>query len=145
MSSPVPFDPRMLRFAAWFCIVVGALMVLVTAAVPGAMLALAAIVFPSAPDAAVLSPYARLAVGIAGGLLAGWGMTFDQLAAAAQAIDGAAVRRAGLRGVWTWFILDSFGSVAAGGHFNVIGNLVFLGLFLVAFRRPSPPTAPSPA
>ena len=41
-----------------------------------------------------------------------------------------------LGSVALWFLIDSTGSLAAGAPLNILGNLVFLAMFLWPLRRP---------
>lgn len=87
---------------------------------------------------ATTTPTARLFAAVGGGLATGWGVTLWLLAT--RGLDEAP----GLSlllikiPVLVWFFIDSIASVAAGAHWNVGGNAIFLVLFLwpvVALER----------
>ena len=68
---------------------------------------------------------ARLLAAIGGGVLVGWGVMLWQLA------PEPAAHRIIRTSVLAWFVVDSGGSLLAGVPLNVVGNLVFLALFLI--------------
>jgi hypothetical protein len=78
---------------------------------------------------------ARLLAAIGGGVLVGWGWMLWVLAGEGIDQAPALARRVILTSVGIWFVVDSAGSLAAGAPFNVVGNLVFLGLFVLPMRR----------
>jgi len=83
-------------------------------------------------------PAARLGLGIAGALMAGWGAMLAVLARSIPAISPAVLGTAVAIGTVTWFVLDGIVSVAAGAALNVVGNTLFLVLLMVpalALRR----------
>jgi hypothetical protein len=41
-----------------------------------------------------------------------------------------------MTGLYSWFVVDSIGSVAAGVPLNALANVSFVVLFLLVFRRP---------
>ena len=76
---------------------------------------------------------ARLLSAIGGGIMVGWGILLWALAGEGMRIAPAFSKRVILLSIWTWFCVDSLGSVLAGAPFNLIGNLVFLGMFTIPF------------
>lgn len=72
----------------------------------------------------------RLLAAIGGGVMVGWGLMLWQLAGEMMARAPGPVRRIIRISIVAWFVLDSAGSLAAGAAPNLIGNLVFLALFL---------------
>jgi hypothetical protein len=77
----------------------------------------------------------RLLFAIAGGVMAGWAWLIWQLAGRAMERDPTLVRGLVRQSLLVWFSLDSAGSLLAGVPLNVLGNLVFLALFLVPMAR----------
>lgn len=73
---------------------------------------------------------AKLATGIAGAVLTGWGAMLWFMARDGFPTRQPWVWRAALVGVLAWFVLDGIVSVSVGAGLNVIGNLVFLALLL---------------
>ncbi|MEO8531511.1 MAG: hypothetical protein ABI459_09820 [Deltaproteobacteria bacterium] len=71
----------------------------------------------------------RLLAAIGGGVMLGWGLMIWQLATVPAAYP--AIRTS----ILVWFCADSLGSLAAGAWLNVLGNLVFLIVFMVALRQ----------
>jgi hypothetical protein len=76
----------------------------------------------------------RLAFAIAGGVMAGWGMMIWHLAAEPLQCAPEATRTIIRSSALTWFLVDSLASVAAGAPLNILGNVVFLALFLLPMR-----------
>ncbi|MEN0067937.1 MAG: hypothetical protein AAGA48_37755 [Myxococcota bacterium] len=88
------------------------------------------------PAAVGMGPWGRLAFVIAGGLMAGWGVTL-------LLADRYTLPQALVAGMLTWFVVDSLGSVAVGAVGNLIPNTLTLVPFLVVAgphlrREPSP-------
>jgi hypothetical protein len=48
----------------------------------------------------------------------------------------AAVRSITMTGLYSWFVVDSIASIAAGVPLNALANVSFVVLFLLVFRRP---------
>ena len=71
----------------------------------------------------------RLLAAIGGGVMIGWGLLLWQLAGEPSAW------RVIRMSVIAWFVADSAGSLAAGAPLNVVGNLVFLALFMIPLLR----------
>lgn len=133
---------RAARIAAWLFLATGALMALsVTFGLTAPLSFLIDLVFwPLDGAESASAPETRLAAGIAGGLLAGWGWTLLAVLRRSIAQEGAEgwAWRAVLGGLLIWFALDSAASLAAGAAANVVGNLVFLALLgvpLALMRR----------
>lgn len=78
---------------------------------------------------------AHLLGAIGGGIMVGWGLTLWALAGEGMGLAPSFARRTILTSVWAWFVVDSLGSLLAGAPLNLIGNLLFLGLFTVPFAR----------
>jgi len=76
----------------------------------------------------------RLLAAIGGGVMIGWGLMLWQLAGEGMNRAPELSRRLIILSVLGWFLTDSAGSLAAGAPLNVLGNLVFLALFLVPLR-----------
>jgi hypothetical protein len=76
----------------------------------------------------------RLAFAIGGGVMAGWGLMIWQLAGEPMQRAPGATRATIRTSILVWFLIDSLASVAAGVPLNVLGNVVFLALFLVPMR-----------
>jgi len=84
-----------------------------------------------------ISPEAWLLVGIAGGILAGWGVTLLLVAKHVFASDAEAGRAIILPGIFAWFVVDGAGSILAGAWFNAVMNAGFLALFAVPLLWPA--------
>lgn len=149
MTTNTPNGPlRATRFAAWAFVVSGAVMALAPAIGLTAPLDfLVDLVFwPLDGAQSVAAPETRLATGIAGALLTGWGWTLLAISRHALARDGAHgwAWRAMMGGLLCWFVLDGIASLAAGAGGNVLGNLAFLVLMgapLLLMRGQSRPPA----
>jgi len=75
----------------------------------------------AAPGTSVdLGASARLATGIYGGLMAGWGALMFGLG---RVVD---VPRAAATGILTWYVVDSAASIATGFPWNALSNAAFL-------------------
>ncbi|MEM5473891.1 hypothetical protein WNZ14_19365 [Hoeflea sp. AS60] len=78
----------------------------------------------------------RVFIAISGGVMVGWGVTLWKTADYLMPEHLAAVRSITMTGLYSWFVVDSIGSVMAGVPLNVVGNISFVVLFLLAFRQP---------
>ncbi len=81
---------------------------------------------------------ARLLAGVAGALMAGWGLMIALLAARLDALDARAVGTATASGLVAWYVLDGLASVGTGAPLNLVGNTLFLAILLppaLALRR----------
>ena len=87
--------------------------------------------FPVDGAQTMADPVVRLMSGICGGVLVGWGAMIWLLVTRLLPRDPALTRQLILISVCSWFVIDSTGSVLSGGHWNVLGNLGFLLLFVV--------------
>ncbi|WP_052161566.1 hypothetical protein [Hoeflea sp. BAL378] len=100
------------------------------------------VVWPLDGAQALAAPETRLFAAIAGGVMVGWGVTLWKVAAHVLPQDLPLARTITLAGLAAWFAVDCAGSVAAGASLNILGNLGFVALFLLAFRqgkqRPTP-------
>ncbi|MCO6407147.1 MULTISPECIES: hypothetical protein [Hoeflea] len=82
------------------------------------------------------APETRVFMAISGGVMVGWGVTLWKLAEHLMAEHPAAVRSITMTGLYSWFVVDSIGSIAAGVPLNAVANVSFVVLFLLVFRRP---------
>jgi len=82
------------------------------------------------------SPETRVFAAISGGVMVGWGVTLWKMAEHLLPADFAAARSIALTGLYSWFVVDSIGSIAAGAALNAVVNIGFVALFLFAFRQP---------
>jgi hypothetical protein len=84
------------------------------------------------------APATRLLSAITGGVMVGWGVMLwlvaDRLLPRDPHLAAALIRN----GSTSWFIVDSLGSLAAGAPLNVLGNAVFLAIFLLPLARLRP-------
>ena len=87
------------------------------------------VVFPPDGGQSYNAVETRLLSAIAGGLTAGFGMAFWVMTQYIYAKDPALGRRVILTSIFTWYIIDSIGSVLSGVPFNVVANLSFLAMF----------------
>jgi hypothetical protein len=88
------------------------------------------------------APETRLFCAIAGGVMAGWGITMWLIATRLYAREPELARTMILEGAVTWFVIDSIGSTLAGAPGNVLLNIPFLLMFVLPLWRPSG-TAPA--
>ena len=82
------------------------------------------------------APETRVFMAISGGVMVGWGVTLWKLADYRLSEHLAAVRSITMTGLYSWFVVDSIGSIAAGVPLNALANVSFVVLFLLVFRRP---------
>ncbi len=71
---------------------------------------------------------------ITGGLTAGLGAAIWALGTHVVPLSGAAAAKVTSVTVWTWFVIDSTGSALVGAPVNVLLNVGFLALALLASR-----------
>lgn len=88
------------------------------------------------------APETRLLCAISGGVLVGWGTTIWFVAIRLSGRDPALVRLITMASIGSWFVVDSFGSVAAGAYLNVLFNVGFLAAFLYPVWRWEPAATP---
>ncbi|MCC0036593.1 MAG: hypothetical protein H6887_15180 [Hoeflea sp.] len=81
-------------------------------------------------------PETRVFMAISGGVMVGWGVTLWKLADHLLAEHLAAVRSITMTGLYSWFAVDSIGSIAAGVPLNAVANIGFVVLFVLVFRQP---------
>ncbi len=86
---------------------------------------------------AAVSADGRLLWAISSGVLAGWGVMIWMIAAQLYPREPVLARSMILTGVFTWFVIDSAGSVLAGAPMNAVYNVGFLALFVVPLWRPA--------
>ncbi|MFN3959599.1 MAG: hypothetical protein ACK4NP_06760 [Parvularculaceae bacterium] len=85
-----------------------------------------------------LNPTAKFMSAIGGGVLAALGVLNWLLIAPALEAGDRRILNAALASVFTWFVIDSTGSVLSGNAPNVFFNVVILGLYvtpILAARR----------
>lgn len=82
----------------------------------------------------------RLALAIAGGVMAGWGAMVWIATGRLADTDPAFLRTMVLVPTLIWYVVDSLGSVASGIPVNVLVNTLFLALFFAAFAGRRQPT-----
>jgi hypothetical protein len=92
------------------------------------------VIWPLDQAQSLASAETRLALAIGGGVMVGWGWMIWHLAGEPMDRAPDAVRAIIRNSVLAWFLVDSAGSILAGAALNVVGNLVFLALFLVPMR-----------
>lgn len=73
---------------------------------------------------------------VLGGVLCGWAWCLYQLAD--PEIFNPKIRRLMVQSVWTWFLLDSAGSVIAGMPLNAVSNIGFLLILMVPLHALRP-------
>lgn len=95
------------------------------------------VIWPLDGAGTLAAPETRLFAAIAGGVMVGWGVTLWNLASNVLPADLPLARSITMIGLYSWFVVDSLGSIAAGAAVNVVGNIGFVALFLYAFRQPS--------
>lgn len=87
--------------------------------------------WPFGDDVAAFSKEARLLSAILGGVFASLSIIFMLVIAPGVRRSDQAVRRAGVIGLVSWFVIDSAGSMAAGVPMNVVFNVIYLISLLV--------------
>ncbi len=118
---------RGLFLAAVFTEITGVLLV-IGSLIPSALDPLVSLVFT---EPVVVDAPARLGLGIAGALMAGWAATIALLVRSIDELSPRALGTATAVGVMSWFLLDGLVSVTNGAALNVAGNTVFLIILLV--------------
>jgi hypothetical protein len=83
------------------------------------------------------SPDTRFLSALSGGFLMGWGVLFWCLSSKAYDLASEDVRKACLYSLYTWFIVDSAGSIASGNPSNAFFNLILLLIMIVPLLRPA--------
>jgi len=89
-------------------------------------------------EPAVAGPPGRLGLGIAGAIMAGWGVMLAILARSIGSLSPSVLGAAVAAGTLTWFLLDGIVSIVTGAALNLVGNTVFLVLLVapaLALRR----------
>ncbi|WP_422050066.1 excinuclease ABC subunit A [Shimia sp.] len=71
---------------------------------------------------------------IGGGVLVGLGVTLWQVITLVYVKDPQTGGKIISYGIWSWFVVDSLGSIAAGAWFNAVLNLGFLLMFILPLR-----------
>lgn len=79
----------------------------------------------------------RFLSALSGGFLVGWGVTIWFLSAPAYDAAPEATRKSVLYGALSWFIFDSFGSIASGHWINALWNVFVLLLVVGPMWRPA--------
>ena len=123
---------RMLQAACLLVIGFGALAALAAhPATDGIMVFFADLVFwPLDGAQNAEAPVSRLILGIAGGLMSGWGVLMLKLAGEGLRTAPELSLRLIRMSILSWFVVDSAASWVAGAPLNIVGNAVFLVLFL---------------
>ena len=84
----------------------------------------------------------QLLAAIGGGVLVGLGVTIWQVTTLVYASDPQTGGKIITYGIWSWFVVDSAGSIASGAWFNAVLNIGFLLMFILPLRMAkSPDTA----
>ena len=78
----------------------------------------------------------RFLSALTGGFLLGWGITVFMLARYVFPVAPEPVRKAVVYGLYSWFVLDSLGSVASGHAANVVFNCIVLLVAVGPLWRP---------
>jgi hypothetical protein len=73
---------------------------------------------------------------IGGGVTTALGVAMWQMATEGAELSPVFARRAMLRTIWSWFIVDSAFSALAGAPFNAVVNVAILLPFVLAMWRP---------
>jgi hypothetical protein len=130
---------KMLQFAS--AVVFGFGLLTAVAALPGLAAPTAMLVdlffwpFDGAQNLAASE--SRLLCAILGGTLVGLGTMSWLVATRVYPMDRQIARQIILVSYFTWFVIDSTFSVAAGAPFNIVPNLVFLAMFWLPLARKS--------
>ena len=82
--------------------------------------------WPLDGDQTYSDPTIRFLTALTGGFLAGWGVMVWCLRAWVFDVAPEGIRRSLLVGALTWFVLDSFGSIASGNTSNAFFNVIVL-------------------
>ncbi|WP_270730724.1 excinuclease ABC subunit A [Shimia sp. Alg240-R146] len=129
-----------LKFASLFSAFIGLLMVAALLGAQPVMALFLDLTHLPLDGRQTFSSDSELVLGaISGGLLFGFGVMAHQVTTGVYATNPDIGGRILMRGIVSWFIVDSFGSILAGAWFNVVLNLGFLALFIVPLlaARPS--------
>ena len=76
------------------------------------------------------APETRIMMAIGGGVMIGWGVTLLYVVGPIAAAAPDLARRTIMVAMLCWYVPDSAGSLASGAWVNVIGNTIFLAMFL---------------
>lgn len=122
-----------LKFGAAFVVLFGLMMAAASVQSLAAPMAwmLDLVFFPLDGAQTMADPVTRLLSAICGGVMVGWGAMIWLLVTRLLPREPTLVRQLILTGICAWFVVDSTGSVLSGGHWNALGNLGFLLLFVV--------------
>ena len=82
------------------------------------------------------TPESRLLWAIVNGVLIGWGVLLWLITTRLLPSDPPLARTMILTSIWTWFVIDSVGSIAAGAPMNAVFNIGFLLLFVIPLWQP---------
>ncbi|MGJ8571371.1 MAG: hypothetical protein ACSHXI_11800 [Hoeflea sp.] len=93
------------------------------------------IIWPLDGAQSLAAPETRVFMAIAGGVMAGWGVTLWRMSDYLMPEHLAAARSITMTGLYCWFAVDSIGSIMAGVPLNAVANVGFVVLFLLAFRQ----------
>ena len=81
------------------------------------------------------APETRLLSAIGGGVMAGWGVLLWMLSTHVFPNDQALATKLIIPSIFTWFVIDSTGSILAGAPLNAAFNVPFLLVFCVPLWR----------
>ena len=129
-------EQKGLRFAAAVTLATGLALALAASPLlnlPARLLA-DLLIWPMDGTETLATSETRLMLAIGGGVMTGWGLMIWQLAGEPLQRAPQATRAIIRTSILVWFLVDSLASVAAGVPLNVLGNLVFLALFLLPMR-----------
>ena len=129
-------EQKALRFAAGVTAITGLALALAAIPVLNLPVRLLAdlLIWPLDQGQTLGTSETRLVLAIGGGVMVGWGLMIWQLAGEPMQRAPDATRAIIRTSILVWFLVDSLASVAAGVPLNVLGNVVFLALFLVPMR-----------
>ena len=129
-------EQKGLRFAAGVTLATG--LALALAALPALNLPVRLLadllIWPLDQGQTLATSETRLVLAISGGVMVGWALMIWQLAGEPMQRAPDSIRAIIRTSLLVWFCVDSLASVAAGVPLNIVGNAVFLALFLAPMR-----------
>ena len=96
-----------------------------------ARLSLDVLKWPIDGDPGPLTPTTRFVSAIGGGILVGLGVLNLMLVAPGIEAGDRRVRKAALASIFSWFAIDSAGSIASGAASNAFFNVLVLALYAI--------------
>ena len=93
------------------------------------------VLWPLDGEQTINSPEIKFILAVSGGITMGWGILFWQITTKVYPENPKLARTMILTSIWTWFIIDCFGSIMSNAPLNVLLNIPFLLIFLIPLRN----------